>query len=149
MLERAPKNLRRVAFARALAAAVVPIVQELEARAPVAEYPAGMFSEPGSLQDHVVTDIALDEEGNGGVASVGFGKYGNVANMVEYGHRMVAHGAKHSDRMRNYEGTLLGEVVAHPFMRPAAAASGDAAIEAFAESVETTLQQTPTWAEVA
>src|ERR1019366_2288273 len=118
MLDRVPVETRKIGFARALAAAAVPVVNELRAWTPVAEYPADMYASPGSLLDNMVTDISIDEAGQGGIASVGFsGGYGHIANFLEYGHRIVAHGAKWADRMNNYLGKLLGEVQPKPFMR--------------------------------
>jgi len=117
MLDKAPRNIVKAAYARALTAAAVPVVEALEARTPV---------EHGDLKAAVVTDVAIDAVGKGGFASIGFGKEGHVANFVEYGHRMVTH--KPNKR-------TVGAVIAHPFMRPAAAASAEAAVDAFCESV--------------
>jgi hypothetical protein len=151
MLENVPKDMRRVAFARALTAAAVPVVKELAAWTPVAELPAGMYESPGSLQDHIVVDIQVDlEGGKGGVAHIGFPSgYGHIANWLEFGHRIVAHGAKWSDRMKNYAGKLLGWAQPKPFMRPAAIASSEAAVEAFTESLMESLVTGTTWASVA
>jgi len=132
MLRIAPEAIRRAAFARALAAAAVPVVEALQAWTPVAELQAGMFDEPGSLAAHIVTDIALDDD-RGGVASIGFGKYGAVANFVEFGHRFIGHepGLKELDK----------PLLAHPFMREATAESAEAAIDAFAGSVAATMAE--------
>jgi HK97 gp10 family phage protein len=135
----APKDIVRTTFGKALSAAAVPIVQELEPRIPSRN---NLFDEEsfrelagtaveGTLKDNLVTDIALSDDGKGGVASIGFGKAGHVANFVEYGHRLIGHKPKLRD---------LGNVEPHPFMRPAANASADAAIEAFAGSVEESMR---------
>jgi Bacteriophage HK97-gp10, putative tail-component len=136
MLTAAPKNIVRGAYGKALAAAAVPIVEALEPRIPSRNNlfdeesfrPLAGTAEEGTLKDALVTDIAIDEEGKGGVLSVGFGgKAGHIANFVEYGHRMIGHKPKLKD---------LGEVKPYPFMGPAADASADAAIDAFAQSIE-------------
>jgi HK97 gp10 family phage protein len=117
MLEAAPRNIAKAAFARALAAAAVPVVKALEARTP---------ADTGKLKASIVTDVAVDAAGGGGIASIGFGKQGHVANFVEYGHRMVSHKPHKKE---------IGTVAPHPFMRPAAAAAAEPAIDAFCESV--------------
>jgi HK97 gp10 family phage protein len=123
MLTAAPDNVVKIAYGKALAAAAVPIVEALEAATP---------QDTGKLKESIVSDIALDADGKGGVLSVGFsGNQGHIANFVEYGHRMIGHKPEKKD---------LGQVQPHPFMRPAASVSADAAIEAFAESVEETVR---------
>jgi len=152
MLENVPKDMRRVAFARALTAAAVPVVSSLRKWTPVQDWwttdPGGIFRSPGSLQEGIKTNIFISEQG--GRASVNFGKYGPIALWLEYGHRIVAHGATWSDRMKNYAGKILGkgEVPSKPFVRPAAAESAQAAVEAFTESLTETLVTGTTWASV-
>ncbi len=118
-LTAAPANIAKGAIGKALTAACVPVVQALDAHTPV---------DAGGLKEHLMSDVALDANGRGGDAQIGYGKQGYVARMVEYGHRMVGHKPKKEDT-----GKI---VVAHPFMRPAAAESGEAAIEAFGKSLE-------------
>lgn len=135
----APKNIVKVAFGKALTAAAVPIVESLESRIPSRNnlFDEESFrslegtAESGTLKDALVTDVALSQDGKGGVASIGFGKMGHVANWVEYGHHLVGHAPGKRQ---------LGEVRPHPFMRPAADSSADAAIEAFAGSIEETMR---------
>jgi HK97 gp10 family phage protein len=123
-LKAAPKNIVKGAYVKGLAAAAVPVVEALEAATP---------QDTGKLKESIVFDIALDADGNGGVLSVGFsGEEGHIANFVEYGHRMIGHKPRKKD---------LGEVKPHPFMRPAAAASADDAIEAFAQSIEESMNE--------
>jgi hypothetical protein len=122
------------AFARALTAATVPIVEALEPRTPSTVFDGESFSfkstGKGTLSGSIVTDVAIDSKGRGGRAQVGFGRQGFKARMVEFGHRMIGHKPGLKD---------TGKVVrAHPFMRPAAATSGDAAIEAFTDSMRAT-----------
>lgn len=118
LLTQAPADIVRRTLAKALTAATVPVIQTLNSNVPELT---------GDLADHIVTDIAIREDGTGGTAEIGFGNEGWKARLVEYGHRMVGHrpGLKH-----------LGQVPAHPFMRPSAADSADAAVEAFGDSVQ-------------
>jgi HK97 gp10 family phage protein len=123
MLAEAPKNIVMLGFGRALNAGINVIAAAVAERVPVKE---------GELAAALVTEVVVDANARGGIASVGFGKMGHRANWVEYGHRMVTHkpGKKQ-----------VGDVPAHPFMRPAADASADAAIDAFAETLAATLKQ--------
>src|SRR5579872_4066390 len=113
-----PQRIVKHAFGKALAASAVPIVEALEARTPV---------DTGLLRSSIKSDITVSPEGKGGRLNVGFGKQGFRARMVEFGHRAVGHKPDKKDS---------GKVVsAHPFMRPATAASQEAATEAFKESL--------------
>jgi len=123
-LTAAPANIAKGAIGKALTAACVPVVQALEAHTPVLT---------GSLEEHLISDVALDANGRGGQAQVGYGKQGYIARMVEYGHRQVGHKPKKADGGK--------PVAAHPFMRPAAAESGEAAIEAFGKSLQESLRE--------
>src|SRR4051794_31704975 len=116
-LSELPKSITKNVFARALAAAAVPVVQALRARCPVAT---------GELRDHITTDIQIHAEGKGGTAQVGFGNEGYKARFIEYGHRIVGHAPNHKE---------LGAVESKPFMRPATVASAEASITEFAEVV--------------
>jgi len=116
-LEQMPTRLVKNAFARALAAASVPVAQSVLARTPV---------QTGALKQHLLTDIAVSAEGKGGTAKVGFGKFGHIARFVEYGHREIGHKPDKKE---------LGTVSPKPFMRPAVETSAEASIEAFAESI--------------
>jgi len=135
MLTAAPKRIAKAAFARALAAAAVPVVEALEPRIPSRNNlfdeenfkPLEGTAESGTLKDALVTDVSIDAEGKGGRASIGFGSKGYIANFVEYGHHMIGHAPDKKE---------LGDVQPHPFMRPAAAASGEDSIEAFAQSLQ-------------
>ncbi len=123
LLDSAPSRIVKHAFARALAAAAVPIVQELEARAP---------AHTGDMKAHLIADIAVDQDGKGGQAQIGFGKQGYIARLVEFGHRMIGHRPNKKE---------LGSVPCHPFMRPAAEAAAQAAVDAFTESMQESLRE--------
>jgi len=137
MMAQAPRNITKHAFGKALAAAAVPVYNALNSHTPVmVDGSVKHDPPPGALKAHLFTDIEIDQNGKGGDAAVGYGKLGYVARMVEYGHRSVAHGATWNDRKNNYKGKLLGAPVPpKPFMRTAAAESGEASIEAFGESL--------------
>lgn len=122
LLRNAPERLVRQAFRRALSAATVPVVQNLKPRIP---------ERTGDLKQHLETKISIHADGLSGVARIGFGSEGWRARLVELGHRMIGHGPENKE---------IGEVSAHPFMGPAASASGDAAIEAFTDSMRDSLQ---------
>jgi len=123
-LSELPKRLVKHAFAKALAAASVPMVKALEARTP---------KHTGDLAEHLMTDIQVDAEGRGGRVDIGYGKEGYKARLVEFGHRMVGHKPAKKD---------LGKAVQpHPFMRPAAAESAEASVEAFDESINESVDQ--------
>jgi HK97 gp10 family phage protein len=100
----------------------------------IEEYVAGRTPDKtGELLADLGTTVTLDSDFQGGIAEVGFGgKQGHVANFVEYGHRMVGHKPGKKE---------LGNVEPHPFMRPAAEAAAEEAIEAFVDAVMADLGQ--------
>jgi HK97 gp10 family phage protein len=109
----------RRGFTRALTAAAVPVFEAIDARCPV---------DTGEMKGQLKTVIEIDEQARGGTASLGYGTgiNGHKSNWVEYGHRLAGHKPKLKD---------MGAVQPHPFMRPAAAESAEAAIDAFAEAL--------------
>ena len=121
-LKAAPQALAAKAFLQSLDRAAGVIAAEVEARTPEGE--------TGLLRESVITSVELDSEGRGGSAAVRFsseqGENGKpqdlIAFWVEYGHVLKSHAKK-----------TIGQVPAHPFLRPAADAAGDRAIEVFAE----------------
>jgi HK97 gp10 family phage protein len=122
-LSQLPTRLVRGVYGKALTAAVLPVVEALEPRIPV---------EHGDLKEALASDIAIDADGKGGVAQIGFGKEGWKARLVEFGHRMIGHKPERKD---------LGEVQQHPFMRPAAAVSAEASIDAFSASLKQSVDE--------
>jgi HK97 gp10 family phage protein len=129
-LAEAPRLIVANAYLKALQAAANVIEQEVAIRTP--ERDEGSRNEDDAhLIDGLMTAVELDSQFRGGVAMVGFGKQGHKAMWVEFGHRMVGHkpGKKQ-----------LGQVAARPFMRPAADASANKAIEAFADSLAESLK---------
>ena len=130
-LAEAPAHIVASSYTKALDAGIKVIEAEVAARTPVQVEDYGLHQESGSLLDHIMTTVEIDSSLRGGVAKVGFGKYGQVANWVEYGHRQVTHQPGKRE---------VGFTPAHPFMRPALAAAADAAIEAFAETLAASLE---------
>lgn len=124
-LKDAPSLLVAKAHYKALDRAAGVIAAEVEARTPEGE--------EGLLKENVITNVVVDPKSRGGTAAVGFssatsevtGKPADViALWVEYGHEHVSRSGK-----------LLGQVQAHPFMRPAFDASADQAIKVFADTL--------------
>jgi HK97 gp10 family phage protein len=122
-LDRMPARLVKGAYAKALSAAAVPIVEALIPRIPV---------RTGDLAAHLVTDVEINAEGKGGYVQIGFGKRSYIARWLEYGHREVGH----KPRL-----TFNGKFVsARPFMRPATETAAEAAVKAFADSINASVE---------
>jgi len=132
MLRTAPRTVVAISFARALKAGATVIEEVLVAHIPMRELRVGGDADEPSLIEALGADITLDADFRGGQAEIGFGKQGYVANFVEYGHRLIGH----KPALKQ-----LGAVQPHPFMRPAAEVSADAAIEAFGDTLVATLKQ--------
>jgi HK97 gp10 family phage protein len=122
-LDKMPDRLVKGAYAKALSAAAVPIVEALVPRIPV---------HTGDLAAHLVTEVAINAEGKGGYVQIGFGKRSYIARFLEYGHRKVGHKPKL---------TFKGQFVsARPFMRPATETAAEAAVQAFANSINESVE---------
>lgn len=100
----------------------------------IEEYVAGYAPDKtGEMLADLGSTVTLDADFRGGVAQIGFSaKQGHVANWVEYGHRMIGHKPLKKE---------LGTVEPHPFMRPAAEAGEEEAVETFTETMMTDLQK--------
>ena len=133
MLEQAPRRIVSRGYRKALQAAADVIADEVRVRTPIkAEDTGGLLAE-GELRESLVTDVEIDSQARGGVAEVGFGDNGHVALWLEYGRHVVGHKPELKD---------TGKVIpAKPFMRPAADASAEAAVDAFAESLKQTVTE--------
>lgn len=118
-----PRQIVADLFPAALASGGAVLEDELAARTPES---AGATStkEYGPLRDDLDIGIEVDARKLTGSAKVGFSRKAYVAKMVEFGHREVTHAGKQ-----------VGSAAAHPFMRPAADAAADRAVEAFEESL--------------
>jgi hypothetical protein len=95
--------------------------------------------EVGALREALEKWITLDSNYRGGLAEVGFGKLGYIANFLEYGHAMVGH-RKQRKKPETGPKTPGGFVPADPRMRPAFDAGKERAIDAFTDSVHSTLE---------
>ena len=112
------------------------------------DVPAGDALPPGALAQDI--EIHMGKDGNGlAAAIVTPGKYtAHVANMVEYGHRIVRNGYSHQvvrggklvgyrgpgRQLRDESGTLM-QVPEHPFIRPAYEAVREEAVTAMVKSI--------------
>lgn len=123
-LTRLPARVVKHAYAKALAAAAVPVVRELLPRVPQLT---------GKLAASQVTVINVDAQGKGGIAQIGFGKQGYVARLIEYGHRIIGHRPRKVNTGKT--------VPAKPFMRPAAQAAATESVEAFRDSLLESIAQ--------
>lgn len=108
-------------------------------RAPVRpDLPSGTALPMGALASDIIVRSYTDADGKE-VASVQPGEYtDHVAGFVEFGHRMVRGGYSRVDKKTGKtkgHGKEVGQVPAHPFFRPGAEASEDAAAEAIVESL--------------
>ena len=99
----------------------------------IEEYIAGRTPDKtGEMLADLGYTVTLDADMRGGEVAVGFGDQGYKANWVEYGHRMIGHAPAKKDE---------GVVEAHPFMRPAAEAAAEPALDAWEDTVMGDLQQ--------
>lgn len=91
------------AFNDVIETALIAVTPEMDANES-----GGRFDSPGSLKDDIDSFVDVDTSLRGVRAGVGFKTPGqaDVANDVEFGHRMVTHAGKD-----------IGEVPPHPFMR--------------------------------
>ena len=138
MFEDLPKALILAGFTGALNAAADVLAGELDARTPIRlGFEGGELTvEGGALEEALMREITLDANYRGGLAEIGYGKLGYIANFVEYGHVMLSHRKKPIEGPR----TPGGMVAAHPFMRPAFDVGKERAIDAFTDSIHSTLE---------
>ena len=131
-LRNAPKVVVATAFLKAFRAGGEVIKEDLISRTPIKSSATGGLLREGELQASVELKIQLDSQFRGGVAIISHGKNSNVANWVEFGHILVGHkpGKK-----------VLGVVPEHPFIRPCADATWQAAVEAFTDSLVESMRE--------
>lgn len=89
---------------------------------------AAEHTRTGEMQKGITTAVVIDPSGMSGVARVGFGEQDYKAAWVEFGHRQVV--------IKDGERQQVGNVPAHPFVRPAFEMSKTAAKEAVAEVIQ-------------
>jgi hypothetical protein len=136
MLKSAPRTVVASGFVRALSAAANVMADEIERRCPEKTEDVGGILDKGELRDSIVVAVELDSQLRGGVGYAGFSTSNGadfVAQLLEYGHRLIGHkpGKK-----------PLGFVAPTPFIRPAFEFSAEAAVDAFSDSLRTTVTQT-------
>lgn len=98
----------------------------IAANAPVRPaLPSGTALPPGTLQSDITVTVTR-ESPESFSAWIEPGKYSrHVASWVEWGHRLV----------KGKKGKVVGDVVAHPYIRPAFDANEELAAAAMAESI--------------
>jgi HK97 gp10 family phage protein len=90
---------------------------------------------PGALKSDIGLRVTGSQKDGGLFAIIGPGRFSrNVAEWVEFGHRIVT-GGRHSNWGRRGKGRVMGQVPAHPFIRPAFEMSEGEAIAALKETV--------------
>lgn len=143
-LENAGVNMRGKPIYEALGKGGNVIAEAMIERAPMLdEHQEGSNQlPPGALRDD--TRVAFEIIGGEPVALIGpGGKTGHVARWVEYGHRMVTGG--YSKVLPNGKtrgpGNSDGEVIAHPYLRPAFEASVGEAVEVVSESLKESFKE--------
>jgi hypothetical protein len=128
LLEDAPQNVAILGFAKAGRAAINTVAAGLVERTPLGE-----GKTRGDLVRGLKVEVTVDTQGRGVKALTGFrGDEAEVALEVEYGHKLVTHAP---------EFHLIGHVPEHPFIRPCFDATANAAIDAFAATLETELKK--------
>lgn len=137
-----PDEIATKALPKGLRAAGNVIRAELRRRTP--EDPAAVGNRAhggkGSLKSTIKMQVITDPRVKDGVVRVGFWELGHLAGWVEYGHRIVGRHSRNERGKIVTRGGYLGDVKPHPFMRPAADASEQAAVEAFYEAVREALK---------
>jgi HK97 gp10 family phage protein len=123
---------------RALRAGGEVFKEEVEQRAPVRpELPSGTALPPGALQ-HDISVKTITGDAKSGIVLVGPGRLTrHVARWVEFGHRLVRGGTSRllANGKTRGRGSEVGQVPAHPFMRPAFEAGVQRALEAVKASI--------------
>ena len=137
-LDSMPRALVGRGYVRAAEAMAQVFKAELEVNTPVRT--EELFNEEafktfrhevgGDLRNALMHVTTLDSQLRGVSMQVGYGKFGWIANLVEYGHRMVTHKPGKKD---------VGFVKANPFMRRSFDAVADRAIEAAAAELRATV----------
>jgi len=121
-----------VAVTRGLHAAAEVIEREIDVRTPVRSTRIGGDKDYQALITDLQVKVTLDAR-RGSFAEIGFFRSAYLAQWIEYGHRMVGH--KPNLRF------LDKWVPARPFLRPAADAAEEPAVQAFTDAVSETLAE--------
>jgi HK97 gp10 family phage protein len=109
-------------------------------RAPVKDGTGGVLPE-GALKSDIVVKMSRDEQGTI-IAIVGPAKLTKwIARLVEYGHRNVRGGVSRLVKGKaKGPGSVIGNVAAHPFIRPAYEASRQAVADAICTTLATEIE---------
>lgn len=121
-LRSAGTKLAAKALRRALRVGGNVLRDEIRARTPV---------ETGILRKNVKLRVSVSAKREESIAKVGFGRQTVVARAVELGHRQLTHKKQGKKQ--------VGQVPAHPFIRPAFEAAKQKAIDAFAQTIREAL----------
>jgi hypothetical protein len=146
MLENAPDDIVATGFFKALQAGGDVIAEVLASNTPEKKEDTGGVLEQGELLESIRMKIELDSQLRGGRAIVGFttnNMADRVALFVDSGHRIVIPGTGFytDNRGRQRRGTVVGSVVGNGFVRNSFDQSAEAAIAAFAASLEQTVKE--------
>jgi len=131
-------KVRVTAMRKALHAAGVPVREAVIERAPTKDEVGGKLPVGAMKADVRLRVIQADGQL---MAVVDFGPMTYyVARWVEYGHRLVRGGYSSIKRGKlRGQGHQVGDVPAHPFIRPGFEASTQASFEAFVEQLRVEL----------
>lgn len=133
-LRSAPRVVVATAFLRAFKAGGEVIKEDLISRTPIKAEATGGVLREGELQESVELKIELDSNFQGGVAIISHGKNSYVADWVENGHILRGHAP-------GKKVLAIGRVPEHPFIRPCADATWQAAVEAFTDSLTDSMNE--------
>ena len=114
------RELERIAREVASTALLPSLASAAGVTADAVRSGAQAHSKTGKMAAALEIGVELASSGQAGEADIGFGDQDAIAMHVEFGHREITH-----------EGADIGQVPAHPFIRPAFDESKDRAIQAF------------------
>lgn len=120
-LRQCKEDVQKKALYKALVDGSVPFVQALAESTPV---------KSSNLIKHLAVQVKMDSTETGGLATIGFPGAQQVARWVEYGHKEVGHAPEHKEE---------GVVQPHPFIRPTFETTKDIAVQAFKDSLDSSL----------
>jgi hypothetical protein len=143
-LDALPKNIVTLGFLRALDAAGDVIQTELASQTPVRTETRSVssaartgrvageaFVTGGAMRAAIRRTITIDSQYRGGTCVIDHGKFSWIANILEYGRRIVGHKPGLKDTGKT--------VRPNPFMRRTAEYAAQPAIDAFAASIADTV----------
>lgn len=132
-------KVRVKAMKKALEAAGIPMKAAVIERVPTKEEVGGKLP-VGAMKNDVRLRVTQDDGQLMAVIEFG-GLTFYVARWVEYGHRLVKGGYSSVKRGKlRGSGHQIGDVEAHPFIRPAFEATKKASFDAFVEQLRKELQ---------